>query len=303
MIIYGEAGKIGIRIEQTSLEALGRETDECLLLWANDNKDVRLSFYSSSKSIQALEFMDYLVQDYVMVEGDERKAQAVLTPVFLQVMMSDYEAGNVQELLERITEKYFVSCSWIYAEEYAQENRDRLLKLPEYTKRRIPWAYVKTTDILKKGRRFYLKSFENESDMVLEASEDLYIMIGCRGEIYHIQRQRFEQTYETTQKKLDVLEQMLDYLPEIRACETGEFITLDEKAHLCYPKSAARIYAAPLEHRTKIFNPYNNGEYFVGRAGDFMAVRQDDLSDIYIIRRDIFFESYELYEAVEAGNE
>ena len=53
------------------------------------------------------------------------------------------------------------------------------------------------------------------------------------------------------------------------------------------------IYAVALECRTKVFNPYNNGEYFVGRQGDFLAIRKDDLKDIYIIRKDIFYESYE----------
>ena len=34
-------------------------------------------------------------------------------------------------------------------------------------------------------------------------------------------------------------------------------------------------------------------EYFLGRPGDYLAVRLDDITDIYVIQRDIFAETYE----------
>lgn len=304
MIKYDEQGKCGIKIEQISLEALEKldyipekQENLCTLFWAEDGNDIRLLFYSTSKSIQALEFMDYLAQDYVIVQGDEKIAQVVLAPVFLQAMMLDFEAKDIAGLLEKITEMYFVRCRSIYTQDFVKENHDMILGMPRYVKKKIAWAYVRTTDIMKAGDKFYLKSFENESMIILEASDDLYIMIGCRGEIYHINRDKFEQTYEPSEEQLDIYEQMLSYLPEVKSCEDGTFITLDEIAHLCYPKASGGIYAVSLESRTKVFNPYNNGEYFLGREGDYMAIRQDDLLDIYIIQKDIFHETYE-----EAGS-
>ncbi len=300
MIKYDEQKTCGIKIEQIPLDALKKmdctaekQENICTLFWAEDHNHIRLLFYSNTKNIQALEFMDYLVHDYVIVQGDGKIAQAVLAPAFLQVMMLDFEAENITQLLEKITEMYFFSCHCIYTKDFVEKNHDMILEMPQYAKKKIAWAYVHTTDIMKTGDKFYLKSIENQSRLLLEASEDLYIMIGCRGEIYHINKDKFQQTYEPSEEQLDIFQQMLSYLPEVERYENGEFITLDEIAHLCYPKASGGIYAAPLECRTKVFNPYNNGEYFLGRKDDYLAIRQDDLFDIYIIQKDIFHESYE----------
>ena len=292
-----------IQIKQVTLEEWNElektiETLEqsCMLFWAQDRQDIRLLFYSKDKSIRPLEFMDYLVQEYVLVQGGTQTAQATLTPILLQAMMTDFEADTVQTLLEKIKEDYFVKCNWIYATEYAKEHEELILQMPKYKKKKITWAFVKTTDIVEEGKTFYLKSLENESDMQLEASDDLYVMIGTRGEIYHIKRERFEDTYETEEEPIDIFEQMFQYLPEVRKGETEEFVALDEIAYICWPKVKGGIYAEPLECRTKVFNPYSEGEYFIGRKGDYLAIRLDDLSDMYIIKSGIFPETYERAE-------
>ena len=52
------------------------------------------------------------------------------------------------------------------------------------------------------------------------------------------------------------------------------------------------IYARALDHRVKIFTTWDPDKYYLGIPGDYMAVRCDDLSDIYIIAKDIFEKTY-----------
>ena len=47
----------------------------------------------------------------------------------LQYMMSDFEADTVQTLLEKIKEDYFLKCNWIYATEYAKEQKEMIYML------------------------------------------------------------------------------------------------------------------------------------------------------------------------------
>lgn len=289
-----------IRIKETSLENIKQESEnyfvfneEPVLLWAWDSEDIRVVFLSNDKSIRAIEFIDYLVGTYAMVNGDAHNASASISKMFLKVLMSDIEVTDVKDFLKKKVRLYFSECQWIYADEFADEHRQEILMYPKYKKKVVSWAYVKTTNIVNKGEKIKMKSLENESGIVVTASDDLYIMIGCRGEIYSIDRTKFEKTYEVTDKNLDVYEQMLNYLPEVQACSDDRYITIDDLAYLCYPKKQKGIYATQLKTRTKVFNSQNNGEYFVGRKGDFMAVREDDLTDIYIIQRDIFYQTYE----------
>lgn len=305
MTIYEKNGKYGIRIEQVMsdefevLNVIEKEDAICNLFWKEQNKNLHLSFYSGIKEIQALEFMDYLVHNYTIVQGNAQEAKAMLDGVFLQTMLMEYEENSIEQLLQKIVGKYFADCGCIYAVEFAEKNKDSILKMSSYRKKKIPWFYVKTTDFLSAGEKFYLKSIENQSRVLLEASDDIYIMIGQRGEIYHIDREKFEKTYEASEEYLDIFEQMLSFIPEVQKYEDGEYISLDEMAHLCYPKTYSGIYAIPLEGRTKVFNPYNDGQYFLGQEGDYLAIRKDDLQDIYIIQKNIFHESYEEEEVVK----
>ena len=191
------------------------------------------------------------------------------------------------------SESYFRDCDWIVAAEYGQIHAEEIKKLPFFHKRKIAWAYVKTTDMVSVGKTLRIKSLENESGLEIVAAEDTYIMIGCRGEVYDIRRHKFENSYEITEEPLDVFEQMMDFWPEVQMLPEREFLSIDQYAHLCYPKPGAGIYGRRLEKRTKIFPVGEGHEYFLGREGDYMAVSPDDLTDIYVIRGDIFEQTYE----------
>ena len=86
---------------------------------------------------------------------------------------------------------------------------------------------------------------------------------------------------------------MLEYLPEVELLPDGEYVALDEIAKLCYPKSGNGIYCKELECRTKVFPVNGNDEYYLGNQGDYLAVRLDDSTDLYIIQKEIFGNTYE----------
>lgn len=275
------------------MELLRESGNDFLLMLWGEHEEKCLLFLSSTKRVRPLEFLDYLIADFGLVRGDVFCASVRVSSVILKLQMEENgEQDTLQYLMDR-AESYFRDCDWIDAQDYGKSHAEEIRQLPFYHKRKIAWAYVKTTDVAKPGQKMWIKSLENESGLQITAAEDTYIMIGCRGEIYDIHRDKFQNSYETTGEPLDVFRQMMDFWPELQLLPEKQFCSIDEYARLCYPKRGAGVYARCLDKRTKIFPAGDGQEYFLGRTGDYMAVRPDDMTDIYVIRGDIFEQTYE----------
>lgn len=263
-----------------------------LLVWKSQDED-RLLFFSDTRQVRALEFLDYLVSEFGLVRGNAECASGQISSAILSVQIADMDLTNSVEYFLQRSMSYFEECDWINAKEFGMNNQGLILEMTKYYKKEIPWAYVKSTDVVPAGEQIRIKSLENESGMLLTASEERYIMIGCRGEVYDINSEKFARTYRPTDEPLDVFEQMLDFLPAIEKVSNGDYISLDEMAKLCYPRRGVGIYACELERRTKVFPAGDNTEYFLGVPGDYMAIRMDEFTDVYVVQREIFRQTYE----------
>lgn len=285
-----DAGDSFDETKEMLLEAMGCRY--LLLVWESRDEN-RLLFFSESRKIRALEFLDYLIAQFGLVRGCAQCATGQISTAILSVQISDMDLDDALEYYLQMSKAYFTECDWIVAREYANNMQGTILDMSKYQKKMITWAYVKSTDVVPAGEIIKIKSLENESGMLLTADENRYIMIGCRGEVYDMDVEKFQNTYEESDEQLDIFEQMLDFLPAIEVLSTGEYISLDEAAHICYPRRGIGIYACELERRTKIFPVDNEEDYYLGRPGDYMAIRMDDFTDVYIIQREIFLQTYE----------
>lgn len=256
-------------------------------------EEVKVSFLSETREIRALEFLDYMLPEFGLIKGEADSARGQISSVILKVKMASKELDNILEYFLYQTDSYFGECQCIDASTFAETEAEELGRMVRYKKRKTGWAYVKSTEVAQPGQQLCVKSLENEGGVVITAAEDAYIMIGCRGEVYDITREKFESTYEASDEPLDIFEQMLDFIPTIETVPQGEYMSIDELAHVCYPKGDSAIYACPLDHRIKVFPVNGNQEYFFGRPGDYLAIREDDRYDIYVIQKDIFAQTYE----------
>jgi phosphoglycolate phosphatase len=251
-------------------------------------------FFSDTKKVRSLEFLDYLLPEFGLVRGDAGCALGRINTVILNLLISEQGAARVEDYVREKAKSYFWDCDWIDAETYADAHQKEIEETNSYQKRKIPWAFVKTTDIAAPGKQLLLKSLENESGLTVAVAQDVYIMIGCRGEVYDIKRGKFENTYQETQEGLDVFARMMEFIPELMILPGREYVSLEEYACLCYPRQETGVYAKKLERRTKVFPADGSQEYYLGRPGDYLVIRREDLTDIYIVQGDIFEETYEL---------
>lgn len=270
-------------------------TNECgsiiciIICMKNDNYVINC--VSNNKSIRALEFINYILGGYGITAGGAVVANGEISKLIIDTD-SAFTGMDVENIIEKMSYKYFEDTEVINS----MEDEISLDDMKHYVKRRIPWAFVRTKDICGIGTNLCIKSLENTSGVIITSDEDLYIMIGNRGEVYDIKREKFEASYIETNEKLDVFESMLNFIPTVLNVDSGNYESIDELAYMCYPRKGNGIYAKELQKRTKVFGVNNNAEYFIGEKGDYLAARVDDVRDVYIIKRDIFWNTYEIYE-------
>lgn len=247
---------------------------------------------SRSKKIRAIEFMDFIFGECGIENGNDKEAAGMYPKVILNIRINETGAVNAETYFASKMEEYFSQTDIVDS----VENQIDVSNMKKYGKRKVAWAYVKTLDIGKRGQNIIVKSLENPTGIVISVSEDDYLMIGCKGEVYNIKSDKFNMSYVNTDEKLDIFESMMEYIPVVEYEGDSRSVPIDEMAHLCYPKPKSSIYATKISKRTKVFGNNNREEYFLGYPGDYLAVRCDDLTDAYIIRKGIFEDTYEILE-------
>ena len=266
---------------------------EYFLAFTEKNGEVWLYFYSRTNAVRAVDLLDSIVEEMGLVKGNAVSASGRVPAALFKAHMTGMDAADYMEFVQGKVAEYFEEDTCIDALQYAKMHEKEILEMDRYRKKRISWAFVPTDRIAAAGTKLAVKSLENETGITIVADPDIYIMIGRRGEVYHIRRDKFLATYEPTEEPLDIFTQMLDFIPVVETVSDGGYISIDEMERLCYPKTQAVICCQELKKRTRVFSKNSEQEYFLGRPGDYLAVRLDDITDIYVIQRDIFAETYE----------
>lgn len=270
------------------LEKTGRQV---LLMVRQEAESFEVRCLSLSQNIRALELIDFVFGQFGIAKGTAQWAQSSVSEVLLSVSMSEAEVADVTEYFLLRADAYFTECDVVEATTYAAKNPEQMAKMKEYEKARVSWAYVKTEDIAPKGVMLSIRTLENDTGVVIESDDDVYIMIGCMGEVYQIQSEKFKASYEATEEPLDIFAQMFEMIPAVERMDDHSYLPIDEIAKICYPKKGVGIFAIQLNKRTRVFGK-TVADYFVADSGDYLAMRKDDLQDIYVIRKEVFARTY-----------
>lgn len=183
--------------------------------------------------------------------------------------------------------EYFDSFDLIYARDYAAD----ITAMKKYEKNRLPVGYVNLWEIIPVGTPITIRTLEGDIDTVVE--EDLIAIIGIKGEVYPNRAEKFSCSYQATEEAY-VYEShsTAEYLPTIKIRSTGQDLVLTDYARVCIPTGSVSIYAKQLEKGVKVFTAWDKEKYMLGRVGDYLAVRSDDLQDVYVVENAIFGKSY-----------
>ncbi len=245
---------------------------------------VKVSVRSCIKEVKACEMAEFIAEGFGGGGGHLVKAGGLLKKELLLKDGIGYDAQSISRLISERTESYFKDIEIIYA----RQRRIDINQLKHYVKKETRMGYIRATDVAKTGESITIRTMEGDVDVVVESG--LYIMIGIDGEVTLSTRDRFEtEYYEDNAPYVFPGE----YEPVAVSVPTGLRIALLPYAHSCVTSGGAGIFARQIDHRVKLFSYYDEDRYSLGRPGDYLAVRADDMHDVSVISRDLFDRIYE----------
>lgn len=255
--------------------------DTCVVF--NDKPNgFKFSVRSCIKDVHANELAAYIAEDLGGGGGHIDKAGGFIS-------LAKYEENQkdiaIDTYMAMRLNNYFSTSEIIYCKDYEIDTSDMKL----YQKKDLVLGFVDPLEFVEKNSEVLIRTLEG--DVRIKATGDFYIMIGILGEVYPIKKDRFERDYKVVPEAYEL---HTEYLPSLRCLTTGEnFHDITVFAKSCQAGSRAQILAKPVDHIHKIYTMWDKDNYYLGNPGDYIACRESDPKDVYIIRKDVFALTYE----------
>jgi phosphoglycolate phosphatase len=258
--------------------------DTCVV-YHETEAGLKFSVRSCIKEVKANELASFLAEGVGSGGGHMEKAGGFIPK---QRYEEKYPVTHSESFFGGRMTDYYSSCSIIDAQTYEID----IANMQTYIKKRMPQGYAVAKDVLPVGTPITIRTLEGDADMTVE--EDLIIMIGIKGEVYPSREEKFVKNYHISEEKYsDLLKRTrTEYIPTIRNRIDGSVKEITAYAGVCMPKGETCIYARELTGIVKVFTAWDQEKYMLGRPGDYLAVRCDDLHDIYVVERGIFGQTY-----------
>ena len=245
---------------------------------------VKFSVRSCVKEVKASELASFLAENLGGGGGHLVKAGGFLKRDLLVRSGVNLSKESLRQFFTARMNEYFDTSEIIVAGDY----RADLAEFAHYRKKMFHVGFVRVAEFAEPGRDIAIRTLEGDVDVTV--TEDLYIILNVNGEIYPIHSDKFYRSYRVSDEPYVYPG---EYPPNVINNADGERLPLLPLAHSCISIGGDGIYAREITGRVKIFTMWDRDKYYLGRPGDYLAVRVDDLSDVYVIEKNIFAKTYE----------
>ena len=244
---------------------------------------VKISVRSCVREIKASELAAFLASGYGGGGGHLIKAGGLLKKDLLEKGGISYDNASIRRFLDDRLKDYFENSEIIVAGEHIEDISD----YEHYIKKELSLGFVRAVDLAEPGTKIMIRTLEGDIDIIVE--EDIYIIIGIEGEVYPIRKKRFDENYILSDGEYVYPG---EYAPSVMNHVSGERVKILPFARSCVSRGGCGIYAKKLDHRVKVFTKWDPEKYYLGTEGDYLVVRADDHSDMYVIAEEVFKKTY-----------
>ena len=260
------------------------EIDTCLVYNETPN-GYKFSVRSCIKEVNANEMAAYLAEGIGSGGGHIDKAGGFIS---MKKYEANYPAMHSEGYFNNRMTSYFDSHKIIYAAKYDIDTADML----RFIKIQHAEGCLKLSDFYSVGTPVTIRSLKG--DIELDVEEDMYVLLGHKGEVSVLPGEQFDRFYTATEEIFchEDCSQKMEYVPTLRNRADGRTIVIADKAKVCLPAGETIVFAKPLEEEVKLFTKWDEEHYIPGKAGDYLVAREDDLHDIYVVKQEFFKDGY-----------
>ena len=253
------------------------------------NDGIKFSVRSCIKEVRANELAEFLCEDIGSGGGHVEKAGGFISK---RLYEKQYEGIHTESYFGDRMNGYFEHTDIIYAKEQTMDTSD----MERYQKKELVLGFLRPDNVFPVGTDILIRTLEGDVDV--KVTEDVVIMIGIKGEVYTISSDLFIRSYRVLSENSDLSDTSIrmKYIPTIRNKQDNTTRQIIEFTGSCVTTERVKIYAKPFEKTTKIFTTWNEEKYMLGKVGDYLVVRENDVHDIYAVEKDIFALTYERAE-------
>ena len=251
---------------------------------------VKYSIRSCETEVQANELAGYIAHEIGTGGGHRDKAGGFLDNNLIDQAFNAVDVKSrasrsdlVRTIIEGRLDKYFSDTTIIYSGKFVPQ--DGTMKLYE----RLPhiMGYVIPSHFVPTGSPIIVRTIMDDIETVV--TQDTVIMIGSKGRIFLTDTDHFNKNYVPQ----DCLyTPNVDYFPTIRVNTTGVSIDLAPFTYSCMFPGGERVLVKKLNNVTKVFGKMMK-TYIKGDVGDYLAVKENDPEDIFIIGKENFRKMYQ----------
>lgn len=256
-----------------------QEIDTCVVFNPNPG-GYKLSIRSCVRETKANELAEYLCEGLGNGGGLPNKAGGFIAE---NLYRQKYGNCDFTEMILQRMNQYYHDFEIIYAKSY-EINPDEFSR---YQKKNVVVGVAVVSDFIKEGTSILVRTLEGDVNLVVE--KDLYLMIGIEGEVYPIKRGKFEKSYRFVEENPHM---KIEYAPTVRDNVCGQVYQLMKYMKTCMATGQTKVRAKQLTKNIKVFTLWDELKYYRGVTGDFLVVREDDFHDIYVVKKEIFYETY-----------
>ena len=249
------------------------------------NDGYKLSVRSCIKEVNANELAVFLTEGIGSGGGHEEKAGGFIS---MKMYEEKYPVLHSEAYFSKRMTEYFDSYTLIFA----KQEEIVLSEMQRYRRKQEAICYVEATDISKVGERISLRSETDTMD--IEVEKDMYFSIERNGTFRVVPSDRFCRYIKPTEGMVpeDYFTQV-NYMPTVKVWADGNTYSIKKYLKTGMPTENFCIYAKPLTKCVKVFPKWDAERYMRGMPGDYLAVSEDDLHNIFVESGSNFLDNFE----------